>query len=132
MRLTLHAFLVGVLALLFFEFVAPRAATAQEAAAFDTPPAPVGGLTAIMQNVTYPKAAMKDGIEGKVLLAVVVDAAGHTKSASVQQSVRKDLDEAALKAIKKSEWIPAQKDGKPVACTIIVPIQFKLEKKSQK
>ena len=98
----------------------------------DKMPEPVGGMTAIMQQVTYPKAALKDGIEGKVLLSIVVDKAGKVKSVEISQGVRSDLDQAAVKAIKKTHWIPAQKDGKPVESSVVLPIQFKLEKKAEK
>jgi TonB family protein len=92
---------------------------------------PVGGLSAIMQLVSYPKSAKKDGIEGRVLLSMVVDTAGCVKNLEVKEGVRSDLDEAAVKALEESKWIPAQKDGRPVESSIIVPIQFRLESKTR-
>jgi TonB family protein len=98
----------------------------------DTYPAPVGGMTAIMQAVEYPASAKKDGIEGKVLVEVVVDVHGKTKSANVKSGVRQDLDEAALGAVQKVEWTPALKNNQPVETTVVVPILFKLDTEKKK
>lgn len=95
-------------------------------------PLPVGGMTALMQAVEYPKSALKDGTEGKVLVEVIIDANGNVKSAVVKTGVRADLDKAALAAINKTAWTPALKNNAPVESTIIVPIMFKLDSKKQK
>jgi TonB family protein len=107
-------------------------ASDQNPPSFDKPPEPVGGMTAIMQLVAYPQSAVKDGVEGRVMVSVAIDSVGHVKSVAVESGVRKDLNKAAKKAIAKSEWIPAQKDGRAVESKVIVPIQFKLEKKTPK
>ncbi len=111
---------------------AAEPASNQTLQALDKMPEPVGGLMAIMQLVSYPQSAIKDGIEGKVLLTVIVDVTGKVKSVEVLEAVRSDLDKAAVKAMKQSKWIPAQKDGRPEEATVIVPIQFKLESNSKK
>ncbi len=95
-------------------------------------PEPVGGTSALMHHVAYPKTALKDGLEGKVLLSLVVDTLGIAQSVKVVESVRADLDGAATEAVKATKWIPAQKDGKAVAITIRVPVQFKLADKTRK
>ena len=115
-----------------FGLSAPALGSSQNPQALDRMPEPVGGLTAIMQLVSYPESAMQNGIEGKVVLSIVVDTAGQVKSIKVLESARNDLDKSAVKAIEQSQWIPAQKDGKPVEAGVIVPIQFKLDKKSKK
>lgn len=42
------------------------------------------------------------------------------------QSVNKELDKAAVTAIKKTKFTPAMKDNKPVKCEIAIPVKFKL------
>ena len=110
---------------------AAEPATIPSPQALDKMPEPIGGLTAIMQLVSYPKSAIEDGIEGKVLLTVVVDNGGNVQSVQVLEGVRSDLDKAAVKALEKSKWTPAQKDGKPQEASIIVPVQFKLASKEK-
>ncbi|MDD5088762.1 MAG: energy transducer TonB [bacterium] len=95
-----------------------------EDAVFDTPPAP---LTAISPE--YPEAARQAGIAGKVLVTIQITADGTASNPKVLQGVREDLDQAAINALKVVRWTPAQINGKPVACEIVVPIQFKLAKK---
>jgi periplasmic protein TonB len=118
--------------LLVFAMMVHSPASAEELKKLDNMPEPIGGLTAIMQQVAYPKSAIKDGMEGKVFLTVVIDTMGRVKSVEIKEGVRSDLNQAAVKAINMSNWIPAQKDGKPVESSIVVPIQFKLEKKIKK
>ena len=94
---------------------------------FDAPPSP---LTAISPE--YPEAARQAGITGKVLVKITISAEGTVSNAEIVQSLREDLDHAAVKALTNTRWTPAQKDGKPVACEVVVPIQFKLADKDQK
>jgi TonB family protein len=106
----------------------PAAAPPDTAAAFDTPPQPVGGTAAPLYQVKYPEAARKDGIEGKVLVSVTVSADGHTAEAEILKGVRADLDQAARAAVLATRWEPAQKNHHPVSVKVVVPIQFKLDK----
>ncbi|MGZ8199259.1 MAG: energy transducer TonB, partial [Methylosarcina sp.] len=52
---------------------------------------------------------------------------GHSAGIFVQQSSgHKQLDEAAIEAVKQWTFIPAKRGDKAVASTVTVPIQFKL------
>jgi periplasmic protein TonB len=58
---------------------------------------------------------------------VQVTADGHSASVQVQQSSGHDiLDEAAVEAVEGWTFIPAKRGDTPVASTVTVPIQFKL------
>ncbi len=129
---TVFSLLIALAVSLLFANALPCPAADSTSPAFDKAPEPVGGMTALMHAVKYPKAAVEEGIEGKVLVSVVIDATGHVTSAEVTQGVRGDLDKAAVKALENSRWIAAQKDGRPVESKVIVPIQFKLEDKVKK
>ncbi|MGJ0485176.1 MAG: TonB family protein [Methylomicrobium sp.] len=75
----------------------------------------------------YPRMAKSRGWQGKVLLRVQVTADGHSAGVQVQQSSGHDLlDEAAVEAVKSWTFIPAKRGETPVASTVTVPIQFKL------
>jgi len=96
-------------------------------APYDTPPAPVGGFAKIQQNLVYPEAARKAGIEGHVVLNILIDAKGVVQTVDILKSVRKDVDEAAINAVKSTEWKPAEQNGQPVAVRIGIPVVFRLQ-----
>jgi protein TonB len=75
----------------------------------------------------YPRLAKSRGWQGKVLLRVQVTADGRSASVQVQQSSgHKQLDEAAVEAVENWTFLPAKRGATPVASTVTVPIQFKL------
>ncbi len=89
-------------------------------------------MVALAQAVVYPATAAKDGLEGKVLVSMVIDEHGKTVSAEIITGVREDLDKAALDAVRKVEWTPALKGKTPVKANVIVPIMFKLDPNKKK
>jgi len=95
----------------------------------DEIPTPVGGITAIVQNVTYPQSAKENKLEGKVIIKAIIDEKGNVSSTEVVQSLSKEYDNAAALAIKKTKFTPGIKDGKKVSAEITIPIMFKLSDK---
>lgn len=78
----------------------------------------------------YPKDAEKKGIEGTVGLRVLVTEQGTVDRVEVESSSgHAQMDEAAIKAARKTRFRPAIKDGQRVAMWINYPIQFALSKK---
>lgn len=78
----------------------------------------------------YPAYAKKMGIEGTVVLNVVVYKDGTVGEIEVVQSLLPGpggLDEAAIKAVKKWEFSPAKSGGNPVSVWVNIPIEFSLE-----
>jgi TonB family protein len=94
--------------------------------AFDTPPAPVGGMAALTEQFCYPPSAKKDSIEGKVILEVTIDLNGTVRSCRVARGVRADLDSAAVNTVRNVTFTPAVMKGKPVMTTVMIPIAFRL------
>jgi protein TonB len=88
----------------------------------DTPPQLLGKIEPI-----YPEAAKAQGIKGRVTLRVELDAAGEVSEISVLKSDSELLNEAAITAVKKVKFKPAQLEGKPIACTVIIPVDFRLQ-----
>jgi protein TonB len=75
----------------------------------------------------YPRIARSRGWQGKVLLRVQVSSDGASESIAIQRSSGHPmLDDAAAAAVKKWKFIPAKRGDKPVASSVIVPIQFTL------
>jgi protein TonB len=74
----------------------------------------------------YPQRAMRRGEEGLVRVKVEVGADGEPTSVTVDTSSQsRELDRAALDAVRRWRFRPAQQDGVAVAGTLIVPIEFK-------
>ena len=76
----------------------------------------------------YPLIARRMGMEGVVLLSVLVRRDGDVGDIDVQQSSGfPALDDAALRTV-RSRWrfVPARKDGEAVDARVTVPIRFRL------
>jgi protein TonB len=56
----------------------------------------------------------------------VIDETGVVTTCSVAKSSNHDFDEAALAAVKKWKFKPAQKDGAAVKMKVTVPIRFSI------
>jgi len=74
----------------------------------------------------YPFLARKRKKEGKVILAVVIDATGRLTGAEVIEASDRMFAEASLEALKKSTFLPARRNGRPVTSRAILPIRFSL------
>ena len=111
----------------------PSQATAPATA--DPDPAPAAPIPAdraaepvTQVEPTYPAAALRSREEGTVLLRVEVDAQGAPTSVEVESSSRsRDLDRAARDAVRQWSFSPAVENGQPVASTVTVPVDFRVE-----
>lgn len=75
----------------------------------------------------YPERARKEGQQGRVLLRVLVDQEGRSKSVEVSASSGSEtLDRAAAEAIKLWRFSPARYGDKPVESWVRIPVDFRL------
>ena len=75
----------------------------------------------------YPAPARREGKEGRVLLRVLVDEQGKSKSVEVDDSSGSEaLDRAAAEAIKRWRFSPARYGNKSVESWVKIPIDFRL------
>lgn len=75
----------------------------------------------------YPPRARKLGLQGTVMLRVVVSAAGHPEQINVLTSSGVPLlDEAAINTVRQWTFAPARQGDRPVAGAVNVPIRFVL------
>jgi len=80
-----------------------------------------------MIKPTYPAAALRAREEGTVTVRADIDASGAPANVTiVRHSGSRDLDRAAVEAIRTSHFNPAIEGGKAVASTVEVPVDFKL------
>ncbi len=92
--------------------------------AYDKKPELIGSLTFI-----YPDWARKLEMEGKVFVHTLVNKDGRVVDVKILKSSDYEiLDEAALQAVKKSHWQPAEQRGEPVSVWVVVPIKLALHK----
>lgn len=74
----------------------------------------------------YPKAAQHAGIEGEVILMIVIDVQGRVETATVLKGLGYGLDESAVDAARRTEWRPASANGQPIRSTQRFSVHFKL------
>jgi len=75
----------------------------------------------------YPPEALQRGIEGKVILELLIDSQGHVASARVIRGAGYGFDEAALEAVKKFLFKPARLKGQAVPVRITYTYTFILD-----
>ena len=103
---------------------ASRSAPDTGNAAVNHKPRPVAGNP----KPHYPLLARNKGIEGRVVVNVLVSAQGTVKTISVgQSSGSRLLDNAALQTVKKWRFHPVLHNGKAVPSSETVPVVFKLK-----
>jgi protein TonB len=87
------------------------------------------GSAAYLNNPppAYPKAAQRQGLQGRVVLRVQVLANGHVGAIEVKQSSGKSiLDDAALTAVKAWVFTPSKRGSTPIDGWTNVPIEFQI------
>lgn len=95
-------------------------------------PAYPGGTTALYNdlstNLSYPEKALKDSIQGTVVIRFVVDKAGKMKDFHVIRSVHKLLDDEALRALRllNKPWEPGTQNDTLVNVFFNLPVKFAL------
>lgn len=74
----------------------------------------------------YPDAAKKDKVQGTVTLGLLINKHGKPTNLHVVKSVRKDVDESALAAVRQWRYKPYLLNGDPVAVETRVNVTYTL------
>ncbi|HEU4394312.1 MAG TPA: TonB family protein [Planctomycetota bacterium] len=98
----------------------PRLPGPNEFVFHEQPPIPV-----VRPDPKYPEWAREAGIEGRVVLHVLVDRDGSVVQVRVIQAVN-GLTDAAREALLRWTFRPATSGGRPVAVWVVVPVVFRL------
>ena len=81
----------------------------------------------------YPQEAVRNGIQGRVLVDFVIDEKGRVKDVKVLKGVDPLLDAEAVKVISASpDWRPARIQGRKVRSEMSLYVEFKLERKKNR
>jgi len=83
-------------------------------------------------NITYPKAAIDNDIEGMVTVRYTVEADGQLTNFKIGRSLGWGLDQAVLDMMKKladekGSWTAAYLDRRSVSSSMTLPVKFKLQ-----
>ena len=92
-----------------------------------------GGDKALMKylrdSFKYPEEAVKQEIQGRVVVQFVVTKTGEISDVKVVQPLHPSCDEEAVRLISSMPiWIPATQNGVPVIVYYTIPIRFSLDK----
>jgi protein TonB len=114
---------VGALVLLSLILVSAIAAQEYDASEVDTMPKIIR-----QANVTYPTAAKRSNVEGKVVIRVLIGTNGKAEKMEIAESEPEGIfDEAALKSLKYWQFRPGIKNGELVSTWVKIPLSFKLD-----
>lgn len=87
----------------------------------------------LARNIRYPSDAVRNDLEGKVVITFTVSEKGRIRDPQVTKRLGDGTDEEALRVVlNMPSWKPAKQNGLPVAMEYVLPIQFKLEKPDPK
>lgn len=83
----------------------------------------------VYQYLKYPKYAVENGIQGRVLVDFVIDETGKVTDVKLARGIHTSLDEEAIRVVSASpKWRPGRHQGKKVRVALTVAVDFKLRK----
>jgi periplasmic protein TonB len=90
-----------------------------------------GGYSALQsyffKNQRYPENALLTGIQGSTIVSFIVNEKGVVEDPMVVSGIDPELDQEAIRLVKTMPvWRPAYYKGKPIACKLVMPVDFKL------
>lgn len=81
----------------------------------------------ISRHLYYPSVAEENNIQGKVIVQITIGSDGSVIKAITINRQDPFLEKEAIRVVKKMpKWIPARRNGYPVASTFNIPINFRL------
>ena len=82
----------------------------------------------LQKAIVYPDSAIKNKIEGKVIVNVLIDKEGNAKKVIIKSSTNEIFNQASITAIKNIKYKPALNgNGIPVISWLQIPITYKLK-----
>ena len=79
-------------------------------------------------QIQYPADCLEQGVQGRVLVSLVIGKDGSIEEAKTVRSPHPSLSQEAERVFRMMpKWNPATQEGKPVRSRLIMPIMFKLK-----
>lgn len=94
--------------------------------AVESMPKMIGGMANLLKSVKYPVVARKGGVEGNVIVKIVVDEEGNPLNPTIMRSPSAVLDDAAVEAVMKQRFEPGRQRGRAVKVEVVIPVKFRL------
>lgn len=86
----------------------------------------------VYHYLKYPQAAVRDGIQGTVMVQFIIEKDGKVTDVKVVKGVDPELDEEAVRVVAASpKWKAGKMGGNKVRAALTLPIEFRLEKKGK-
>ena len=90
-----------------------------------------GGMPAMIEflqtNIKYPEDAVKQKVEGRVMVQFVVETDGSISDVHVAKQVFPSLDAEAIRVVQvMPQWVPGRENGKVVRVKYNLPIVFRM------
>jgi len=89
-------------------------------------------LADIRRSIVYPKEARDQGIQGKVLVKVLIDTLGNLEQYELVNSAHPLLVQAVVAKLPALRFSPARKEGLGQKFWVTLPFQFTLQKSEEK
>ena len=91
-----------------------------------------GGMKALFdylkENTEYPAKAVKNKIQGRVIVQFTVDEKGNLSDVKVAKKAEPSLDAEAVRVVKSMpRWNPGMQNGKAVKVRYTLPVTFRLQ-----
>ena len=87
----------------------------------------------VYQYLKYPQSAVRNGIQGTVTVQFIIEKDGKVTEVKVVKGVDEELDAEAVKVVAASpKWKPGKVGGAKVRSSLTLPIDFRLEKRTNK
>lgn len=88
-----------------------------------------GGPSFLIRELpAYPPMARRMGKEARVVLRLTIDEKGSLLQVETVENPGFGFAEAAIEAVRKSSFVPAKRDGKPVMVVALLPVRFQLKR----
>lgn len=86
----------------------------------------------VYKYLKYPEEAVKDGIQGRVMVDFIIGKDGSVSDVRVLKGVSPELDAEAVKVVAASpKWKPGRLNGNKVRTSMTIPVEFRLQKKGK-
>jgi len=89
-------------------------------------PRPVFGWDSLQQSIKYPEIAQRAGLDGLFFITVSIDSVGNVTGIA-DSSLIEILRPSVEHAIRSAKWYPGEKNKKPVAAMVHIPLYFVLD-----
>jgi len=95
---------------------------------YNEPPAPLGGMIALIQNIYYPCSPYTSGFRGRIIIHVLIDEEGLPIDFKIERSLHEDCDFMAISAIQNTLFLPGKRKGRPRKMWVAIPIDIGIHK----